>query len=64
MSDITTPADQRFSQIRQSRYAAPWGNGILTYALSTIMHARVPDARDGFKARSPAYLICNCVTEA
>ena len=48
MSDITTPADQN-SRNSSEPLRRALGDRYLTYALSTIMHRALPDARDGLK---------------
>lgn len=48
MSDITTPADQD-SRNSSEPLRRALGDRYLTYALSTIMHRALPDARDGLK---------------
>tara|TARA_R110002020_G_scaffold327121_10_gene543010 strand:+ start:3116 stop:5593 length:2478 start_codon:yes stop_codon:yes gene_type:complete len=48
MSDKTTPVPPRFAESSEPLRRA-LGDRYLTYALSTIMHRALPDARDGLK---------------
>jgi len=48
MTDKTTPAPPRFEETSEPLRRA-LGDRYLTYALSTIMHRALPDARDGLK---------------
>ena len=48
MSDIKPPAPPRFEETSEPLRRA-LGDRYLTYALSTIMHRALPDARDGLK---------------
>ncbi len=48
MSDVTTPADPD-SRNSSEPLRRALGDRYLTYALSTIMHRALPDARDGLK---------------
>jgi topoisomerase-4 subunit A len=48
MSDIKPPAPPRFEETSEPLRRA-LGERYLTYALSTIMHRALPDARDGLK---------------
>ncbi|MGJ8547077.1 MAG: DNA topoisomerase IV subunit A [Sulfitobacter sp.] len=48
MSDITTPSDDGSADLSEPLRRA-LGDRYLTYALSTIMHRALPDARDGLK---------------